>query len=152
MKLCMHIIVALTKQFRIIPNFILRLFSESAEGISILKVDLAEAKKRLGTRNKQLHQLWSRSVTLRHIISLLDQIEGIAKVPSRIEKLIAEKQFYAAVQLLIQSTLMLEREGLQAVGALQDVRNELTKLRGALFYKVLEELHSHLYDKGDYRL
>lgn len=129
---------------------ILRLFSESAEGIAILKVDLAEAKKRLGTRNKQLHQLWSRSVTLRHIISLLDQIEGIAKVPSRIEKLIAEKQFYAAVQLHIQSTLMLEREGLQAVGALQDVRNELTKLRGALFYKVLEELHSHLYDKGEY--
>lgn len=129
---------------------ILRLFSESAEGIAILKVDLAEAKKRLGTRNKQLHQLWSRSVTLRHIISLLDQIEGIAKVPSRIEKLIAEKQFYAAVQLHIQSTLMLEREGLQAVGALQDVRNELAKLRGALFYKVLEELHSHLYDKGEY--
>lgn len=59
---------------------ILRLFSESAESIKELKVDLAEAKRRLGTRNKQLHQLWYRSVTLRHIISLLDQIEGIAKV------------------------------------------------------------------------
>jgi hypothetical protein len=59
---------------------ILRLFSESAESIASLKVDLAEAKKRLSTRNKQLHQLWYRSVTLRHIISLLDQIEGIAKV------------------------------------------------------------------------
>ncbi|GAB4840806.1 exocyst subunit [Ancistrocladus abbreviatus] len=58
---------------------ILRLFSESAERIAVLKADLAEAKKRLGTRNKQLHQLWYRSVTLRHIISLLDQIEGISK-------------------------------------------------------------------------
>lgn len=37
------------------------------------------------------------------------------------------------------------------VGALQDVRSELTKLRGALFYKVLEDLHSHLYNKGEYR-
>ncbi|KAJ9187072.1 hypothetical protein P3X46_002568 [Hevea brasiliensis] len=129
---------------------ILRLFSESAESIVTLKVDLAEAKKRLGTRNKQLHQLWYRSVTLRHIISLLDQIEGIAKVPSRIEKLIAEKQYYAAVQLQVQSTLMLEREGLQTVGALQDVRSELTKLRGVLFYKVLEDLHAHLYNKGEY--
>ncbi|GAB2234409.1 hypothetical protein Drorol1_Dr00003661 [Drosera rotundifolia] len=129
---------------------ILRLFSESAESIGVLKTDLAEAKKRLGTRNKQLHQLWSRSVTLRHIISLLDQIEGIAKVPARIEKLIAEKQFYAAVQLHVQSALMLEREGLQMVGALQDVRSELTKLRGTLFYKVLEDLHAHLYNKGDY--
>ena len=58
----------------------MRLFSESAENIGVLKVDLDEAKKRLGARNKQLNQLWYRSVTLRHIISLLDQIEGIAKV------------------------------------------------------------------------
>ncbi|PON34473.1 Sec8 exocyst complex component specific domain containing protein [Trema orientale] len=129
---------------------ILRLFSESTESITVLKVDLADAKKCLSARSKQLHQLWYRSVTLRHIISLLDQIEGIAKVPARIEKLIAEKQFYAAVQLHVQSTLMLEREGLQTVGALQDVRSELMKLRGILFYKVLEDLHAHLYNKGEY--
>ncbi|CAB4270477.1 unnamed protein product [Prunus armeniaca] len=114
------------------------------------QVDLAEAKKRLSARNKQLHQLWYRSVTLRHIISLLDQIEGIAKVPARIEKLIDEKQYYAAVQFHVQSMLMLERGGLQTVGALQDVRSELTKLRGVLFYKVLEDLHAHLYNKGEY--
>lgn len=59
---------------------ILRLFSESTDSIGVLKVDLAEAKKHLSARNKQLHQLWYRSVTLRHIISLLDQIEDIAKV------------------------------------------------------------------------
>ncbi|KAM5555932.1 exocyst complex component SEC8 [Rosa sericea] len=129
---------------------ILRLFSESTENIGVLKVDLAEAKSRLSSRNKQLHQLWYRSVTLRHIISLLDQIEGISKVPARIEKLISEKQYYAAVQFHVQSMLMLEREGLQTVGALQDVRSELTKLRGVLFYKVLEDLHAHLYNKGEY--
>ncbi|XP_074263110.1 exocyst complex component SEC8-like [Silene latifolia] len=137
---------------RAIQNYsqILRLFSESAESISVVRSDLSEAKKRLGARNKQLHQLWYRSVTLRHIISLLDQIEGLSKVPARIEKLIAEKQFYAAVQLHVQSSLMLEREGLQTVGALQDVRSELSKLRGVLFYKVLEDLHAHLYNNGDY--
>lgn len=37
------------------------------------------------------------------------------------------------------------------VGALQEVRSELTKLRGVLFYKVLEDLHDHLYNKGLYR-
>ncbi|KAH9627499.1 hypothetical protein KSS87_006190 [Heliosperma pusillum] len=137
---------------RAIQNYsqILRLFSESAESISVVRNDLSEAKKRLGARNKQLHQLWYRSVTLRHIISLLDQIEGLSKVPARIEKLIAEKQFYAAVQLHVQSSLMLEREGLQTVGALQDVKSELSKLRGVLFYKVLEDLHAHLYNNGDY--
>ena len=36
------------------------------------------------------------------------------------------------------------------VGALQDVRSELTKLRGVIFYKVLEDLHAHLYNKGEY--
>ncbi|KAF8098820.1 hypothetical protein N665_0257s0034 [Sinapis alba] len=129
---------------------ILRLFRESTEKLGDLKHDLADAKKSLGTRNKQLHQLWYRSVTLRHIISLLDQIEGIAKVPSRIEKLIADKQFYAAIQVYLQSSLMLEREGLQTVGALQDVRSELSKLRGSLFFKILDDLHAHLYNRGEY--
>ncbi|XP_039042022.1 exocyst complex component SEC8-like [Hibiscus syriacus] len=129
---------------------ILRLFSESSESIGALKGDLTEAKKSLGVRNKQLHQLWYRSVTLRHIISLLDQIEGIAKVPARIEKLISDNQFYAAAQSLVQSALMLEREGLQMVGALQDVRSELSKLRSVLFYRVLEDLHAHLYNTGEY--
>ena len=64
------------------PFQILRLFSESAESISVLKVDMAEAKKLLGSRNKQLRQLWYRSLTLRHVLSLLDQIESVAKVCS----------------------------------------------------------------------
>ncbi|XP_020178218.3 exocyst complex component SEC8 [Aegilops tauschii subsp. strangulata] len=131
---------------------ILRLFSESAESITGLKGEMAEAKKLLGRKNQHLGQLWYRSLTLRHVISLLDQVEDVAKVPARIENLMAEKQLYAAVQLHVQSMLMLEREGLQAVGALQDVRSDLTKLRGALFYKILEELHCHLYNNGEYSL
>lgn len=39
----------------------------------------------------------------------------ILQVPSQIEKLIAEKKYYAAVQLHIQSISMLEREGIQSV-------------------------------------
>nr|GMC47688.1 Exocyst complex component SEC8 [Ipomoea batatas]GMC50106.1 Exocyst complex component SEC8 [Ipomoea batatas]GMC54695.1 Exocyst complex component SEC8 [Ipomoea batatas]GMC55845.1 Exocyst complex component SEC8 [Ipomoea batatas] len=45
---------------------------------------------------------------------------------------------------------MLDREGLQTVGALQDVKTELSKLRGVLFYKILEDLHAHLYHKGEH--
>lgn len=37
------------------------------------------------------------------------------------------------------------------VGALQDVRAELAKLCGVLFSKVTEDLHLHLYNRGDYR-
>ncbi|KAL6842466.1 hypothetical protein ACP4OV_027701 [Aristida adscensionis] len=129
---------------------ILRLFSDSAESITGLKGEMEEAKKLLGRKNKHLGQLWYRSLTLRHVLSLLDQVEDVAKVPGRIESLIAEKQLYAAVQLHVQSMLVLEREGLQAVGALQDVRSDLTKLRGVLFYKILEELHGHLYNNGEY--
>ncbi|CAM6126948.1 unnamed protein product [Calypogeia fissa] len=129
---------------------ILRLFSESAASIGGLKVNLEEARVLLGAKHKQLHQQWCRSVTLRHVIALLDQIDNVAKVPAQIEKLIAERKFYAAVQLHIQSINMLEREGIQSVGALQDVRADLSKLRGVLFFKVMEELHLHLYNKGEY--
>ncbi|PHU14014.1 hypothetical protein BC332_15219 [Capsicum chinense] len=47
--------------------------------------------------------------------------------------------------LHVQSTLMLEQEVVQP-----DVRSELSKLRRVLFYKVLEDLHAHLYNKGEY--
>jgi exocyst complex component 4 len=36
-------------------------------------------------------------------------------VPARIEKLAAEKRYYAAVQLHLQSISMLDREGIQSV-------------------------------------
>ncbi|XP_073395601.1 exocyst complex component SEC8 isoform X2 [Physcomitrium patens] len=129
---------------------ILRLFSESAGSINGLKDDLGEARRLLGARHKQLHQQWCRSVTLRHVITLLDQIDKVAQVPARIEKLISEKRYYSAVQLHLHSISMLDREGIQSVGALQDVRSELSKLRGVLFHKVVEDLHLHLYNKGEY--
>jgi hypothetical protein len=55
-------------------------FSESAGSLDDLKEDLGEARKLLGARHKQLQQQWSRSVTLRHVISLLDQIDKVAQV------------------------------------------------------------------------
>jgi exocyst complex component 4 len=94
---------------------ILRLFSESAGSIQGLKDNLGDARDLLGARHKQLHSQWCRSVTLRHVITLLDQIDKVAQVPARIEKLIAEKRYYAAVQLHLQSISMLDREGIQSV-------------------------------------
>ena len=43
---------------------------------------MAEAKKLLGRNNNHLGQLWYRSLTLRHVLSLLDQVEDVAKVSS----------------------------------------------------------------------
>ncbi|XP_024537637.1 exocyst complex component SEC8 [Selaginella moellendorffii] len=129
---------------------ILRLFSESATGLSGLKLQLADCKKLLGARHKQLQQQWYRSVILRNVISLLDQIDNVSKVPAKIEQYISEKRYYSAVQLHIQSISMLEREGIQGVGALQDVRAEFSNMKGVLFFKVVEDLHSHLYGKGEY--
>jgi len=131
---------------------ILRVFRDSAGSLDGLKEDLGAARKLLGARHKLLQQQWSRSVTLRHVISLLDQIDKVAQVPARIEKLAAEKRYYAAVQLHLQSISMLDREGIQSVGALQDVRAELAKLCGVLFSKVTEDLHLHLYNRGDYSM
>jgi hypothetical protein len=45
----------------------------------------------------------------------LHQALSCGQVPARIEKLIAEKRYYAAVQLHLQSISMLDREGIQSV-------------------------------------
>jgi hypothetical protein len=59
---------------------ILRVFSDSTGKVEELKGDLENARMLLGARHKQLQQQWSRSVTLRHVISLLDQIDKVAQV------------------------------------------------------------------------
>lgn len=59
---------------------ILRVFRDSAGSLDGLKEDLGAARKLLGARHKLLQQQWSRSVTLRHVISLLDQIDKVAQV------------------------------------------------------------------------
>lgn len=61
---------------------ILRVFSDSTGKVEELKGDLENARMLLGARHKQLQQQWSRSVTLRHVISLLDQIDKVAQVRS----------------------------------------------------------------------
>lgn len=129
---------------------ILKLFSESAEQMSELKTSLAEARRLLSNRHKQLQQLWCRSITLRHIISLIDQIDSVSKVPARIDQLVSEGQLYAAVQIHLQSLSTLEREGISSIGALRDIRTELANTKLLLFNRVIEELHAHLYNKGRY--
>ncbi|XP_042457593.1 exocyst complex component SEC8-like [Zingiber officinale] len=125
MKLFTFIIMGLIKQFNTSLK-ILRLFSESAKSIS---VDMADAKKLLGSHNKQLHQLWYHSLSLRHALALLDQIESVSKVPAEIEKLILDKQFYAAVQLQVQTMLVLER-GLQvALASIPSINSEAVQQR-----------------------
>ena len=65
---------------------ILRVFSDSTSSVNGLKKDLDKAKELLGTRNKQLQQLWYRSLTIRHVLSLLDQIENASQVAISIIK------------------------------------------------------------------
>jgi hypothetical protein len=50
---------------------------------------MAEAKALLGRKNQHLGQLWYRSLTLRHVISLLDQVEDVAKVRAQIYLLLS---------------------------------------------------------------
>lgn len=83
----------------------MRLFSESAESITILKTDMAEAKKRLSSRNKQLPQMWYRSLTLRHILSLLDQIDGVAKVRGILQIVLSCMLFYEMANNLVSQAL-----------------------------------------------
>jgi hypothetical protein len=58
----------------------LRKFSKSAGGLDDLEEDLAKARKLLGARQKQLQQQWFQSLTVRHVISLLDEIDKVAQV------------------------------------------------------------------------
>lgn len=66
---------------------------------------------------------------------------NIEQVPARIEKLIADKQFYAAIQVYLHSSMMLEREGLQTVICLLP---RLTIAGKAILWKYCHSSHSFI--------
>lgn len=66
---------------------ILRLFTEAQTQSKSIRTSLIALKKQLGSRTTQLRNHWQRSNVLRHTLAILDDIESIAHVPSKVDAL-----------------------------------------------------------------
>lgn len=76
--------------------------------------------------------------------------DHLKDVPDRLETLLSEKRFLAAVVLLVKSIKTINKAELLDINALADLRIYLQSQESAVYEILMEELHNHLYLKSFY--
>lgn len=109
-----------------------------------------EAKAGLLSTKPELKGLATSSQNYDDILQLFTQIEEIQSLPEKLESLISDKRFLAAVEVLHTGLRLLRRSELEEIGALADIRAYFSNQETSLTDILVEELHDHLYLKSPY--
>ncbi|XHG00175.1 hypothetical protein AWENTII_003641 [Aspergillus wentii] len=115
-----------------------------------LRNALDEAKSGLLSTKPELKGLATSSQKYDDIIQLFTQIQEIQSLPEKLESLISDKRFLAAVEVLHDAFRLLRRSELENIGALADIRAYFSNQEISITDILIEELHDHLYLKSPY--
>ncbi|BES91501.1 exocyst complex component [Nesidiocoris tenuis] len=104
-----------------------------------MKEILIACKTLLSCRREELKKLWLEGVEHKHILKLLDEIEQIKDVPSKLSTHLANREYLDAAKLLV-SALSVGDGALEGVEALRELKTELHHKRERLFLLTLREI------------
>ncbi|KAF6216684.1 hypothetical protein GE061_001030 [Apolygus lucorum] len=104
-----------------------------------MKVILIACKTLLSCRREELKKLWLEGVEHKHILKLLEEIEQLKDVPSKLGSHLANKEYLDATKLLV-SALNVGDGALEGVEALRELKNELHHKKERLFVLTLREI------------
>ncbi|KAG0320160.1 hypothetical protein BGZ97_000598 [Linnemannia gamsii] len=124
--------------------------TDSQSRVKELRMDLKNSKESLRLRHADLIQLYNKSQQYKDMIEMLDEIEELKQVPEKLETLIREKHFLAAVKLLVSASKTIAKPEMVSVGALSDLTRFLNEQLESMAEMLMEELHNHLYLKSPY--
>ncbi|KAL1451872.1 hypothetical protein WDU94_006208 [Cyamophila willieti] len=120
------------------------LVSSSKERITTVRENLQACKVLLSCRHEELKKLWLEGVEHKHMIQLLEDIEQIKEMPSKVNSHMSKKQYLTATRLLISSIAACEGS-LNQVEALKQLRNELQNKKQQLHACLTQDLARHIY-------
>uniref|UniRef100_A0A0A9WJT2 Exocyst complex component Sec8 n=2 Tax=Lygus hesperus TaxID=30085 RepID=A0A0A9WJT2_LYGHE len=104
-----------------------------------MKEILIACKTLLSCRREELKKLWLEGVEHKHILKLLEEIEQLKDVPSKLGSHLANKEYLDATKLLV-SALCVGDGALEGVEALRELKNELNHKKERLFVLTLREI------------
>ena len=102
-------------------------------------------KELLHYKRDELKKLWLDGVEQKHVLQLLQQVQGIKELPEKISGQLARKEFLTATRALTSSLALLSTT-LKDVEALAEVRTELEARQATLYSRLLEDLSSQIYE------
>ncbi|KAF9577867.1 hypothetical protein BGW38_006655, partial [Lunasporangiospora selenospora] len=124
--------------------------SDSQSRVKELRMDLKNSKESLRLRHADLVQMYNKSQQYKDMIDMLDEIEELKQVPLKLEVLVREKHFLAAVKMLVSAHKTISKPEMGAIGALSDLSRYFNEQIETMSETLLEELHNHLYLKSPY--
>ncbi|KAF9434858.1 hypothetical protein BGZ76_007293 [Entomortierella beljakovae] len=124
--------------------------TDSQSRVKELRMDLKNSKESLKLRQADLVQLYNKSQQYKDMIEMLDEIEELKNIPAKLETLVREKHFLAAVKMLVSASTTISKPKMVSVGALSDLSRFFNDQLESMAEILMEELHNHLYLKSPY--
>ena len=112
-----------------------------------VRESLVACKELLHYKRDELKKLWLDGVEQKHVLQLLQQVQGIKELPEKISGQLARKEFLTATRGITESLKLLSGT-LKDVEALAEVRTELETRQAQLYTRLLEDLTGQLYEVG----
>ena len=110
-----------------------------------VRESLVACKELLHYKRDELKKLWLDGVEQKHVLQLLQQVQGIKELPEKISGQLARKEFLIATRGITESLKLLSGT-LKDVEALAEVRTELEARQAQLYTRLLEDLTGQLYE------
>ncbi|XP_056004910.1 exocyst complex component 4-like isoform X5 [Ostrea edulis] len=121
--------------------------NEAREKIKKIKDDLSSCKTLLHCKRDELRRLWIEGVEQKTMVAMLDQIEQIKEVPTKLDNLLLKKHYLHGTELVVNAVAKLENQ-LVGVEALRDLKAELITRKEQLHEVLIDELNKQIYIKS----
>lgn len=109
-----------------------------------IKEMLIACKTLLSCRRDELKKLWFEGVEHKHVFQLLDEIEHLKDVPSKLAHHLANKDYLSGTKILV-SALNAGNGELEGVEALRELRTDLQAKKEKLYDILLKEIACIIY-------
>ncbi len=116
----------------------------SREKIHSVKDSLQACKQLLRCRREELKKMYLDSMKNRHILEMLEQINELREISSKLNVHLNKKHYLHATKMLM-SAIEMSGGQLQDVEGLNEMRLEFEEKRTLLYDKLVEELNRHVY-------
>ncbi|KAL7752158.1 exocyst subunit [Sorochytrium milnesiophthora] len=124
--------------------------NNSRNRIATMKQMLLQSKDFLQLKQTDLLGLWSRNNEHREMLRIIDMVDELSKTPPKIDALVQNKYYYAAVTKLLDALKLAECPECLRIPALGELRKALHSMKETLYEALVDEIASHIYLKAPF--
>ncbi|KAJ2558754.1 exocyst subunit [Coemansia sp. RSA 1933] len=123
---------------------------DASMSVAHIKSNLQRVRRMITEERGGVDQLYTKSNQLGAIVTILNRMEEVKRLPDELSGYATDKKFLTAAGKLVQDMQFVFDPELNAIEALSGLRAQLEKEKANLLHKIIDELHNHIYLKSPY--